>query len=56
VEQAHFVRSDSLRTPMDTRVVAVARRDAADSLAQSLGGTVIAWSEVVAEAGSHRSH
>jgi len=55
-EQAHFVRSDSLRTPMDTRVVAVGRRDAADSLAQSLGGAVIAWAEVVAEAGSHRSH
>jgi copper chaperone NosL len=56
VGQAHFVRSDSLRTPMDTRVVAVARRDAADSLAQALGGTVIAWTEVVAEASSHRSH
>ena len=54
--EAHFVRSDSVRTPMNTRVVAVARRDLADSLAQSLGGTVIAWADVVAEAGSHRSH
>ena len=55
-EEAHFVRSDSLRTPMDTRVVAVARREAADSMAQAMGGAVIAWADVVAEAGSHRSH
>ena len=55
-EQAHFIRSDSLRTPMDTRVVAVASRGAADSLAQSLGGTVVAWADVVSEAGSHLVH
>jgi copper chaperone NosL len=55
-EEAHFVRSDSLRTPMDTRVVAVARREAADSLAQAMGGVVVAWEDVVAGAASHRSH
>jgi copper chaperone NosL len=56
VEDAHFIRSDSIRTPMDTRVVAVGRRDAADSLAHATGGVVIAWADVVAEAGGHRSH
>jgi copper chaperone NosL len=55
-EQAHFVRSDGLRTPMDTRVVAVARRESADSLARAMGGAVIAWADVVEVAGSHRAH
>ena len=55
-DSAHFVRSDSLRTPMDTRIVAVGRRVAAESLAAAVGGVVLAWSDVLAESGHHTSH
>lgn len=50
-ETALFVRSDSLRTPMNSRVVAVGRREGADSLAYALGGVVLSWREVLADAG-----
>ena len=50
-ETALFVRSDSLRTPMNSRVVAVGRRDGADSLAYAVSGVMLSWSDVVADAG-----
>jgi copper chaperone NosL len=56
VERASFVRSARLRTPMDAGLVAVARRDAADSLARALDGEVVSWSAVLAQAGTHREH
>jgi copper chaperone NosL len=48
VEQGVFIRSPSLRTPMDSRIVAARPGPAADSLAAALGGERLAWSEVMA--------
>lgn len=47
-----FLRSDSLRTPMDYRVVALRPGPAADSLRQRLAGTLVAWEEVLRQAQS----
>jgi len=42
-----FLRSDSLRTPMDYGVVALRPGPAADSLRERLGGTLVAWEEIL---------
>jgi len=52
---ALFVRSDSLRTPMNSHVVAVGHRREADSLAIAVSGVILTWAEVVAGAG-HGAH
>lgn len=43
-----FLQSDSLRTPMDYRVVALRPGPAADSLRQRLAGRLIRWDDVQA--------
>lgn len=47
VEEAVFLRSDSLRTPMNHGVAALRPGPSADSLAAVLGGRLVAWAEVV---------
>lgn len=51
VEEATFLRSDSVRTPMNTHVVALRPGTRADSLRAAWGGALLAWPEVVAQAG-----
>jgi copper chaperone NosL len=46
--RAVFLESDSLRTPMDYRLVALEPGPRADSLRAALGGTLRSWDEVVA--------
>ena len=53
VTEAVFVRSDSLRTPMDTRLAALRPGSAADSLIRALGGERLTWSQVQASASEH---
>ncbi len=53
IEQAVFLRSAALRTPMDTRVVALRPGVRADSMRAATGGEVVAWADVVAAAGGH---
>ncbi len=47
VEDAIFLHSDSLRTPMNHGVLAVRPGPAADSLRQVLGGKLLTWPEVL---------
>lgn len=54
-DSALFVRSDSLQTPMNSHVVAVGRRAAADSLARASSGVTLTWAEVLADTG-HGAH
>lgn len=46
--EAVFLRSDSLRTPMDYRVVALRPGARADSLRHRLDGTLVRWEDVMA--------
>ncbi len=54
--QATFVRSPELSTPMDWALAAFAAPDAAERLAESTGGDVLSWDEVLAlvESGQRR--
>ncbi|MDX2120056.1 MAG: nitrous oxide reductase accessory protein NosL [Gemmatimonadota bacterium] len=52
-EQAAYVRSDSLRTPMRSGLAAVMPGTSADSLAAALGGGLVGWNEVRAAAHTH---
>jgi nitrous oxidase accessory protein len=45
-EDAVFLRSDSLRTPMDHRIAALTPGPAADSLRAALDGELLTWAEV----------
>lgn len=47
VEEAVFLRSDSLRTPMNHGVAALRPGPGADSLANALGGRLVRWHDVV---------
>jgi copper chaperone NosL len=47
VEEAIFVRSDSLRTPMNHGVAALRPGPSADSLRTALGGTLVRWEDVM---------
>jgi copper chaperone NosL len=49
VQDALFVRTDSVRTPMASNLLAVPRA-AGDSLQAALGGTLLDWSQVLAAA------
>lgn len=49
VQDAMFLRTDSVRTPMSSNLVAVSR-SAGDSLQAALGGTLLDWSAVLAAA------
>lgn len=53
VTEAVFLKSDSIRTPMDSRVAALRPGRSADSLRATLGGELISWDAVVAGAGGH---
>ncbi len=46
--RAVFLRSDSLRTPMDYGIVALAPGPRADSLRAALGGELLSWDRVLA--------
>lgn len=46
VEDAVFLRSDALRTPMDHRLAALRPGPRADSLRAALGGELVGWGEV----------
>jgi copper chaperone NosL len=48
-----FVRSDSLRTPMGTGLVALAQPVVADSLRTALNGSRLDWAGVLAGAPAH---
>lgn len=50
--EAIFLRSDSLRTPMDYRFIATAPGPRADSLALALGAERLDWDGVLALVGS----
>ena len=45
--QAVFLRSDSLHTPMDYHVVAFRQGRTADSVRAALGGELLSWDQVV---------
>lgn len=47
VRRAVFLRSDSLRTPMDYHVVALRPGPAADSVRAALGGELLSWHQVL---------
>lgn len=47
VEEATFLRSDSLRTPMNHGVAALRPGPGADNLRTALGGSLVTWGEVV---------
>jgi copper chaperone NosL len=47
VNQAVFLRSDSLKTPMDYHVVAFREGRTADSVRAALGGKLLSWSQVL---------
>jgi copper chaperone NosL len=51
VEDAAFLRSDSVRTPMNNHVVALRPGPRADSLRGAWAGDLLSWAEVVARAG-----
>jgi hypothetical protein len=44
---AVFLRSDSLRTPMDYHLVALRPGPTADSLRAALGGELLSWSQAL---------
>jgi copper chaperone NosL len=46
-DQAVFLRSDALRTPMDYRLVALRPGPGADSVRAALGGELVPWSRVL---------
>lgn len=46
-EDAWYVRSPELRTPMDWGLAAFATEEAAKRRAQELGGEVLRWSELL---------
>ncbi len=48
-QDAIFLRTDSIRTPMSSNLLAVPR-SAGDSLQAALGGTLLDWSQILAEA------
>jgi copper chaperone NosL len=48
-QDAMYLRTDSMRTPMGSHLVAVAR-EAADSLRSALGGELLDWGAVLAQA------
>jgi copper chaperone NosL len=50
VEDAVFLRSNAIRTPMDHRLAALRPGPAADSLAAVLKGELVRWDAVVAQA------
>jgi copper chaperone NosL len=52
-EEAWFVQSDAVHTPMASGLVAVPSRTQADSLAAALSGTVVRW-DAVRRDGDHR--
>lgn len=54
--EATFVRSPELSTPMDWALAAFAAPDAAEELAESTGGEVLSWHDVLAlvESGQRR--
>ena len=52
VEQATFLRSDSVRTPMNTHVVALRPGARADSLRAAWNGEFLTWPDVVARQGT----
>ena len=52
VADAVFLRSDSLRTPMDYRIVALRPGAAAERLRAQLRGTLLRWDEVLRIPGS----
>jgi copper chaperone NosL len=47
VEDAVFLRTDSVRTPMNTRVVALRPGPRADSLRAAWNGTLLPWPELL---------
>jgi hypothetical protein len=47
VNQAVFLRSDSLKTPMDYHLVAFRQGRTADSVRAALGGELRSWDQVV---------
>lgn len=53
VEEARFLVSEGLRTPMNHAVVALRAGPPADSLRSALGGDLAAWDDVVAAARGH---
>lgn len=48
-QDAIFLRTEQIRTPMDSNLLAVPR-SAGDSLRAALGGTLLDWAQVLAEA------
>lgn len=48
-----FVRSDSLRTPMGSGLIALAQPVLADSLRMALNGSMSDWARVLADAPAH---
>ena len=48
-QDAIFLRTDSIRTPMSSNLLAVPR-SAGDSLHAALGGTLLDWSQILAAA------
>jgi copper chaperone NosL len=48
-DDAIFLRTDSVRTPMSSNLLAVPRADG-DSLQAALGGTLLDWAQVLAAA------
>jgi copper chaperone NosL len=56
VHRAVFLRSDSLRTPMDHQVVALRPGHAADSARAALGGVLLTWDQVLAQAAKQLGH
>ena len=49
----YFVRSDSLRTPMGSGLVALARAESAESLHSAVGGDAFDWPQVLSRAPRH---
>ena len=52
-EDAWFVRSDAMHTPMASGLAAVGSATQADSLAAALGGTILRWEAVLATSAGH---
>jgi len=48
VQSAFFLRSDEIRSPMGSRVVAFSSAEVRDSLLSAIGGTVLDWNGVKA--------
>lgn len=53
VEDAVFLRSDRLRTPMDSRIAALVPGPPADSLRAALAGELLTWEQVLAHIREH---